>query len=926
VGSIERNLNPTPPDLPTLEREKTPEPTAPPAFLPFQEPTPATIPTTELFPRDPVVSQEQLFDDTQTWDIFEEVTLGNYDDTVFGPLRRAIEQSQGPPLSGTLAEQIEQIMGNAMGNTAVRYPWILNASDNLSFAPLLFKPKSNEVFTELDLRWTEDNPVVNQITLGGFPYKHQFYWVLPGNRIVMETSGGQGGILYQGLEKEVDLLQTLTQAQSYTGYQAVWVIPNDLQTLFKPEELQDYTVVSIGGQVVNESGASAGPVTINSDAFLGNGEDVVYLPSPNNTIESQLGTGSTLNPKGGGSLFNNLEVENAPLLLQGFPTTDLRPLAGVELKNGGVVSKEKLAAAGITFADVLIGQPGQFNAPISSLPGIKIGQGERFDNPNLLNVLINPYLTEAERDYHYLNSLLWISTGVRPPDLALRQVREEETNWYRLYMGIPHNRVMLQYSTDSVEATYSSLYSSPGISITVPPEGGDIDWTQSANASIGMLVGSIFEAFNLENLNESLDEAKDERDAEKLFAPLQTKATPEERKKINQRLNSALAYANLGSSLNQVSGYVTFPTVINPTESTVFQIKTGNLKRAVQFLENQVGDWQEGDTVFANARFSNRTFGGLSFLEGFLPVRPSYTDGQNPNNEAAASQVILISPDGKRYVQDFNSETENLSAVPTPINTYDITYDRFVLQRTDRRTITNDYFNGFLYLPTLEFALAGTSEDLNYALNTGVWFNIDRRSAPGVEDNNLGIQEPTVGGYVNAILSATTTTLQLDENNQLEAIHSSVPFLRFNWNTANNGNNPWQITAAYTFSRQTRSYGISLTSSLGYIPQYSNGPLIGLFSGKLGLSFGLSLNGNVELGDTTYYSVDLLQEIIPELAIGPYLSNYTDINLGFNSRLLGTNYGGIIQYQLTDSPVTLTVRLGTGPNGFDGSVKGGIRF
>ncbi|MGL5032497.1 MAG: hypothetical protein ACRC6M_01685, partial [Microcystaceae cyanobacterium] len=221
---------------------------------------------------------------------------------------------------------------------------------------------------------------------------------------------------------------------------------------------------------------------------------------------------------------------------------------------------------------------------------------------------------------------------------------------------------------------------------------------------------------------------------------------------------------------------------------------------------------------------------------------------------------------------------------------------------------------------------AGTSEDFNYTFNVGSWFNVNSTSAPGVRYNNLGLQEPTVGFYTNMVLSANTNSFDLDANNQIEAISSHAPLLRFNWNSANNGNNPWQISLNYTYSRQTRDLGLSLTGGVGYIPQYGNGPFIGLLYGKLGLPFGLSSNVNLELGEQIYYNVGILQRVWENFSLGPYVSNYYEINQGFNSRELLLNYGGLVQHQFPDSPVTMTAQIGTSENGVIASIKGGIRF
>lgn len=824
---------------------------------------------------------------------------------------------------------VEMLIENAISNTAVRYPWIVNGSDSLTFSPFIFKPRTNEFYLNLDLREAPDNPVLNKIGIGVFPKIHQLYWVLEDNVIIGDISGGLAGIVYQGKQTNQNFVQTLTQRQSFSGYQAAWVIPNDLQRLFKTEDLDKYQVISLGGQLINPEGIPAGEVTFNTDGLIAQGQEVVILPSPQAINDSQIGIASTFNPKGGGALFANLDVKNAPLILQGFPTSDLRALAQVDIKEGAVIPKEVLQEVGIDWTNLATGERAKvFNPDITSTPGIKIGQKGKFENEDLLNVLVNPFLDERQKDYHYWNSLLWLGLGIQPPEINTFQLEENQYDWYRIYVSALNNRFLLQYSKDKPEATFYNLFANPGFSLTVPTSGGgSLDEVQSLNSTIGMVMGAVFDFVDIEILDKSIKEAKKQRNNNELFKTLNTKATSEERKEINLRINTTLAFANLGSNLNQVSGYVTFPSVITPTSSSIFQIKTGNIQRAVQFVQSDVGEWIEGDTTVQSARLSNRSFGPLTFLGNALPIQPTGLESisSSPINESSASQVILVSPEGKQFIQEFNSRY--LTAIPTAIKTFDLAFDRIVLQKTDVRNIENKIYNGYIYLPTIELVYAGTSDDWNYSINPGIWFNIDNEAAGGVKRNDFGIYEPSVGVYINTVVSKTITDVEFDDNKQLSAINNHVPFFRFSWNSANNSNNPWQITLAYTYSRQTRNYGLSLTSSIGYIPQYGNGPFVGFFNGRLGLLDGPTLKGNVELGDQIYYNVELLQKIAPTVSLGPYLRNYIDLNQGFNSRILEISYGGIIEYKLTDSPVSMRLELGsTESNEFIGSIKGDVRF
>lgn len=161
----------------------------------------------------------------------------------------------------------------------------------------------------------------------------------------------------------------------------------------------------------------------------------------------------------------------------------------------------------------------------------------------------------------------------------------------------------------------------------------------------------------------------------------------------------------------------------------------------------------------------------------------------------------------------------------------------------------------------------------------------------------------------------------------LKAISTHSPLFRFSWNSASSGNNPWQITLAYTYSRQTRSYGTSLTGALGIIPQYGNGEVVGFLNGRFSFNNGPILKGNLELGNTVYFALEATQKITDNFLIGPYVRNYIDLNQGFNSREEELSYGGVIDYQMPDSRASMRLELGVTESGnFIGSLKGDLRF
>lgn len=101
------------------------------------------------------------------------------------------ETEPSPATPQQIIEEIDwrQNSLESLNSTSQRYPFIVNPTDNLTFEPQLFRPFRDEEYSTLDLRFAEDNPVLNKFTFAHFPKGDQFYWLLPGNRVVIETQG-----------------------------------------------------------------------------------------------------------------------------------------------------------------------------------------------------------------------------------------------------------------------------------------------------------------------------------------------------------------------------------------------------------------------------------------------------------------------------------------------------------------------------------------------------------------------------------------------------------------------------------------------------------------------------------------------------------------------------------------------------------------
>lgn len=813
------------------------------------------------------------------------------------------------------------IILDALTFSADKYPWIVNPTDNLTFSTELFKPNKNENYIDTDIRvrFSGENQIIDKFTYAKFPKTDQFYWVLDGNRIVVETKGSQAGIIYQGRQTHTYITQNVTSQQAFWGLQTLFAIPADFQNLFGDVDTQNFSITSIVGQLVNLEGIPAGRVTINS-GIDSNNPNVTVLRNPIPAI----GSGSTLSINGGQALFQALDAVNAPKILQGFPTTNIQPLlddGNVKLKIGEIIPNSALEATGISWGNILTGKGFGFNAPISSLPGIKVAQLGKFDNYDLLNVAVNPFLSQSEKDFHYFNSLQWVSLGRREPVFETLSQTQDSSDWHRLYVSRPHNRSLIQYDPVAVKATYSNIFSAPGLSLTAKFSDTSLDAIQSVNSTLGLLLGEVFEAIKIDNIQQGIQEARQKFKDGEGFNSLHTTATSEQRRQINNRLNRTLSYANASSGLEQVSGTYTFPSQVTPQNSSILQIRTGNHKRAVQFLGRDISILKEGNTFFSDLRLSNKTFGPLTYIGIPIPLNDTSI---NPINQSSAAEVILTSPQGQQFVQKFNSSDSTI--VPIEARAADLAFDYMELTRVDKIGVSFNSFNGYLSLPTVELLAAGSSGNFNYSANVGTWLNIDANSAPGVSNNNLGMEEPTLGFYTNILLNYIKTDVRLNSAKRPVAINTHVPFLRVDWNSASNKNNPFSTYLSYLYQHQERNFGFTLAPGIAFVENNSNGEFLGLFNGEFSTSHGLNLKTNLEMGKEFFFQFQGLHKVSKNLSAGIYFKNYAINNIGLSNRVSGFNYGVILRHNFPDNSVFIETQIGTGENGFDLQLQGGYRF
>ena len=835
------------------------------------------------------------------------------------------KESNENPLAQKTVDQ--RILLEALSATAAKYSWIINPSDGLSFDFTTFQPNKVNVYINSSLRVADNNPSVKKLGFGYFPKNRQFYWLLDNNRIVIETDGIQGGVLYQGQTTELQYQQTATYLETFLGSQFIVTLPPVFGDLVGEAETGgNFSVRSSAVQVINPIGKPAGEIAIDQS---------IDYDAPNVKIINLSAGGNGVN--GAGSLFTNLEATNTPQILQSFPTVNLQPLltgSSNGLQVGSVISSGALEAAGIIFGDPLTGEGFEFNAPITSTPGIKLGQGVKPNQNNsferlhqdLLNLAIDPSISPEEKDFHYLNSLNWTPI-FRPADIELNLVKETKEDWYRAYLSKSHQRTVLQYDPEKIHATYTNIFSNPGISVTSNLK-GNVDLSQSINSSIGMLLGGAFEWVNLGNLNSSIKDARTQYQQEKGFTPLKTKATPQERRLINLRLNETLNNALRASNLEQVSGSISLPSKIKPDSSQLFQIQTGNYNRRVEFSQIQAEEFEEGNTVLSQLRLSNQDFGPLGFVGGIIPLNQTSI---TPINESFAVETILTDGEGQQFVQRFNSSDNTVIPLSSG-RAFGLALDKIDLRRVDERTITQDLFVGNVSLPAVEVVMAGTSGKLNYGISAGTWLNLSSSTAPGVAKNTDGLKEPDIGVYTHATLNWVDSQVKLNDKKEVTSIITHTPFIDLNWTSAANRLNSAYLTAGYSLRYQGDKIGFTLAPAFSYIPSginnffpgQSNGEILGFFNGEIGIKDGVTLKTSFEIGKDTFYNFELSRNINQHLTLGGYIRNSTTINPGLESRVSDLNYGGILSYR--SGRMSIDAQLGAGNNGLDARMNLGINF
>jgi hypothetical protein len=861
-----------------------------------------------------------------------------------------------PETKPTLApEQNKQVlrilMRSLLDNSASRYPFFVNTSDKLIINPRNFQPSKFTFYSnfgfDLD-KFAPSNafqkeqfsdPLIKSANISIYPNDEQFYWVLDGNRVVIETKGNHLNFGYQGNSYQQKLRQFAQISTAFFGVQTVFAFPTTLTDSVGNNKLNDLNVTIAAAEIVLPPGvqlpdnASFNLNITGSDGSLF--QKLIPLANAPKATTDQL--------LGGGALSGNLDARNAPKFFQGFPTVNLQPLLnnGVKLEAGSIIPRENLLAAGLTLGDFFTNQGYSFKAPITSLPGIKTLQVNQINNNDLFEVLSNPFLTKEQRDFHYLNSLSWSNLGQQSPEVTTSSILSPQNQaWYRYTLSRSHNRTLLQYDPEKIRLNYLNVFANPGLSVTTA-QWQDTDLNQTTNASLGLILGGAFSIINPGNLNASINEAKEQFNTVKTLAPLKTKATSQQRRQMNERLNNTLSYGNTNSSLAQVSGSYTFSGNITSDSSLLLQLRTGIYQRNVQFIEQIIQPWTDETPVVIDSVSLDDLgpmFSNIPKTNANAPQTITYTFLQAKTSDG---QVLF----DKSFV--FDNNFDSLFTAASIIGggkIFDINFSRLQLSTSRKREIETSSYTGNLYLPAVEFVISGSIDNLSYSLSTGMWFNLFPNSAPMI-NQKLGNLSPnataegSLGGMLKFATKADFRNTFYDKNQQWSTIIVNSPFLSLTYNTNPNRLNLSSLSVGNVFQFVKPDFNITFYPVLSYFPKILNPDVqsssLDDISTFLLLNFshkdGFNFNSSVSFNDQTSYKVEATYNVFKDqevgtMATGPYYSSYSTASKVFDSQLKDPNYGMIFRYTSANSGLIISSRLGKSEDGFRGDMNLEFKF
>ena len=881
------------------------------------------------------------------------------------PVPEIIKPEEEVPSQSPLTEEQLKIKDIAvksfLESVAVRYPFIVNTNDLLTINPYEYRPTILNFYVNLtfdldqyslgnQLNFKEFNdPVLKNFNFSYYPNNQQFYWLYD-NNVVIETNGFHGNINYQGNVITQKSRQTAISTIPFFGVQTVFALPQAFESARGFEKDNNNLNITSGAvEVVSPQGVPGVPQVV----FNINGE--IEVVSLDDTRKA-----STFTEQGGGSYFGNLDAENAPKFLQGFPTINFQGLLDnkVRLQIGQRIPLENLAKIGVTVGDFFTTAGFNFNQSFSSLPGVKTLQFDKgfedqlsriyasalnldssqLQNNDIVALMSNPFLTQEQRDFHYLNSLIWYSGGQRAPEITTRSFEPETHNWYRYIFNYSQNRTLLKYHPEKVELSYTNVFANPGVSLTVSPFLSDVDERQMVNATLGLALGGLFYLLNPNDINGALTTARQKYEENQAPESFSTQSTSADRRAMNLRLNNSLQNANLVSQLNQVSGSYTITDHVTPNSSLLFQLRTGTYQRAVQFFSREIGEWTPESPLFFSV-ISPNDFGPLAYTGVNVPIE--FTNIE-PLNRTSFAFIKIQNGEGDVLLkQQLAVQSEAFTALPIvgPGKAADIEFGRIEISRFRQREFEDTSYIGYLYLPALEFILSGTSKGFSYSLSLGAWTNLYPQSSPQIDENISDLQEKTVGIFSSINLRWNFNNIWYNKNKQWETIISNSPFVNFSWNSSPNRLNISSANFGNVFQFVRQNWNLTWFSNFSFSPQELNAAApkssLGNISYFSSLNFsessGLNIIFPISFGDKVFYSVEATYPIIKDQKLGStrlgfYYSNYSVATRGFDNQFEDPNYGLVIKYNNPSSLLSIEAYLGHSDSGFRGRIQSSINF
>lgn len=882
-----------------------------------------------------------------------------------------------PPLTAAESRKVlTALMRSLLESSASKYPYVANTSDQLVINPRNFQPLTSSLYSSFNFnvgKVTQDNlqttqplndsdrnSFIESASVSLYPQDQQFYWFLGENRLVIETQGNHMNLGYQGSVSQQTSRQTVEVSTTFRGTQMAVALPVDFQQLVGKETLDDVSFTVGAARITLPPGAN----------LADNAQFNLNITQPDGTVNQSIyfmddaGKATTYDTLGGGSFFENLDARNAPEFFQGFPTVNLKPLLnnGVTLEVGSVVPRENLIALGLTPGDILTRQGFSFQPQVSSVPGVKPLRLNQTENNDLVAVLSNPFLTKEQKDLHYLNSFMWNNLGYKTPKITSTTNLNNDDGqeyWSRYTFSLSRNRSLIYYDPEEIKITYSNVFSNPGISLTTA-EWNQTDVNQSVNASVGLIVGGLFNLINPGDLNKTLNAAKEEYQQLRSFGSIKTKSSSGQRRQMNIRLNNTLGYADTNTNLSQVSGSYTFAANVTPNSSSLFQFRTGIYKRLVQFVGQEVQPWNP-DQFFVIESVSFPNFNPIAYVGINLPTEVTSINNNNNNRTVDLSFIQAANSNGEvLFNQSFVVDSGKLfTAAPIPGGGKAFTSGsaRIVMGTSQEREIKTFSYIGDIYLPAMEFLMSGTVNSFNYALSAGMWFNLFPDSAPMVNtnlSNSGGTKESSMGGTLKLSVKTDLTSVAYDDNKQWSQIISNSPFFSLAYNTNANALNLSTISFGNVFQLKKRDYSVVFYPVLSYAPAMLNpnvtsesvGELVSFLSLRFShkSSFDVNASMSINNGDTTY-RVDATYNIINNSRFGTVtigasyfnspnhqninLSNYSDSGLAasdVNFQTRNSRLGWILGYRSPNSNWVINSRLEDGEGGWNGRISMQLKF